>query len=279
MKNNFCGILQPDGQVVFIDGDNILNRKQQRIDFKDDYARFYCCLKVQGSNCYRSDPLDENLWDVAVSLIRPGDWYEKNKNAFDLKIRQALKKYIEDIPKGMAAYDSIESLEKNKAIVASEKTRVVLGDGGIVFAGDYSDVKTGNVGLSWVGMYGHAVSGDAGLAVAGDEGVAVTGRQGESIGKDSSTAKSGINGKSRTGKAGKSITGDRGIATAGETLKTTPGDRNIVSAGEFGILNIYYWCGQTQRLRLATAYVGENGIEPNVEYTLDNNNQFVKFEK
>jgi len=47
------------------------------------------------------------------------------------------------------------------------------------------------------------------------------------------------------------------------------------TAGEGGMLQIYYYDCNDRR-RIATAYVGENNIQPNVKYRLDGNANFVE---
>ena len=54
----------------------------------------------------------------------------------------------------------------------------------------------------------------------------------------------------------------------------TAGDRGTATAGYCGILNIRYLDGN--RYRLAICYVGEDGIEPNTPYRLNNDHKVVK---
>lgn len=65
---------------------------------------------------------------------------------------------------------------------------------------------------------------------------------------------------------GTSVVGFAGIAIAG--------DGGVVSAGERGTLILHYFDGVYRRV--AVAYVGENGIKPNVKYELDENLNFVE---
>ena len=67
--------------------------------------------------------------------------------------------------------------------------------------------------------------------------------------------------------------GINGTATAGISGTATAGICGTATAGDNGILNIKYYNG---RYRVATAYVGENGILPNVKYKLDENHNFVE---
>jgi hypothetical protein len=63
-------------------------------------------------------------------------------------------------------------------------------------------------------------------------------------------------------------------ATVGHRGTATVGDRGTASAGKNGCIQLKYWDGE--RTRIVTGYIGENGLEPNVTYKLDENHQFVK---
>jgi hypothetical protein len=98
-------------------------------------------------------------------------------------------------------------------------------------------------------IYGTATAGDRGTATAGDLGTATAG--------DFGTA----------------IAGYKGTATAGEGGTATAGYQGTAMAGDGGTLQIKYY---DTRPRIATAYVGENGIKPNTKYRLDDAHNFVE---
>lgn len=75
------------------------------------------------------------------------------------------------------------------------------------------------------------------------------------VGNDS-TATAGFRGTATTGFRGTAVVGDYGTATAG--------DGGTATAGTRGIIHIRWYDGQ--RYRTAVGYVGENGIEANVPY-------------
>ena len=104
------------------------------------------------------------------------------------------------------------------------------------------------------------VVGYAGTATAGDGGTATAGARG--------TATAGDRGTATAGYAGTATAGDDGTATAGE--------RGTATAGERGILSLRWW--DWSRYRIATFYVGENGVLPNVKYRVDEKGQIVKAE-
>ena len=77
------------------------------------------------------------------------------------------------------------------------------------------------------------------------------------------------------GDGGTATAGYEGTATAGNRGKATAGYYGTATAGEGGMLQIYYY-DRNDRRRIATAYVGEDGIKPNVKYRLDGSANFVE---
>lgn len=67
-----------------------------------------------------------------------------------------------------------------------------------------------------------------------------------------------------------------GTATAGYYGTATAGDRGTATAGDYGELRIRWYDREANRYRTAIAYVGENGIEADAAYRLDDEHQFVK---
>ena len=65
-----------------------------------------------------------------------------------------------------------------------------------------------------------------------------------------------------------------GTATAGNRGTATAGECGTATAGDGGILNLRWWDGD--RYRIATFYVGEGGIEPNVKYGVDGRGKAVR---
>jgi hypothetical protein len=115
-----------------------------------------------------------------------------------------------------------------------------------------------------------------------DDGVSISGYQGTSTSGNYGTSTSGILGKSTSGICGTSISGICGKSTSGNYGTSTSGDHGTSISGELGAstsgyggtLIIKWYDGS--RYRTAVAYVGENGIEPNVAYKLDVKGKFIK---
>ena len=133
----------------------------------------------------------------------------------------------------------------------------------VIFTGSQKDAtdillkEYGNIGIIGatvvVGDKQHAIAGYKGTATAGDGGTATAGHK------------------------GKATAGNHGTATAGDYGTATAGDYGTATAGELGRLSILYWDGN--RYREVTGYIGENDLEPNVPYKLNDNYEFVKVSK
>ena len=68
--------------------------------------------------------------------------------------------------------------------------------------------------------------------------------------------------------------GYRSTLTGGDGSTLTGGHYSTLTGGDGSTLTIKHWDGK--RCRLVTAYVGEDGILPNVPYRLDENGKFVR---
>ena len=132
--------------------------------------------------------------------------------------------------------------------------------GAYVISGDNGTSTSGYKGTSTSGFNGTSTCGDRGTSTSGDFGTSTSGFKG--------TSTSGHYGTSTSGDVGTSTSGDKGTSTSGHYGTSTSGDK--------GTLIIKYWDKINKRSKVATAYVGEDGIEPNVPYKLDENNKFVK---
>ena len=143
---------------------------------------------------------------------------------------------------------------------------VAVEDRRVAVVGDYGTATAGNWGTATAGDRGTATVGKRGTATAGYDGTATAGYGG--------TATAGYGGTATAGDRGTASAGDRGTATAGDRGTATAGDDGTATAGNGGMLQIYYYDRYARR-RIATSYVGENNILPNVKYRLDGNAKFV----
>jgi len=75
-------------------------------------------------------------------------------------------------------------------------------------------------------------------------------------------------------KSEKWIGGDFSKLTAGDDSTLTAGNQSTLTAGDGSRLSCEYWDGN--KMRLATAYVGENDIKPNQDYKVNNKGEFYE---
>jgi hypothetical protein len=85
-----------------------------------------------------------------------------------------------------------------------------------------------------------------------------------------------ILGTATAGYAGTATAGTRGTATAGDAGTATAGTRGTATAGEDGVLIILRWDPIRNKYRKVIGEVGENGIEANVPYILDEHGKLIK---
>ncbi len=148
-------------------------------------------------------------------------------------------------------------VKSSSAIVYGQAT---AGYAGKATAGNYGQATAGNYGQATAGNYGQATAGDSGQATAGYAGKATA----------------SYAGKATAGYAGKATAGNYGQATAGNYGQATAGDSGQATAGEKGIISLSYWDPKAERRRIVIGYVGEDGIEPDTTYRLDDNYKFEK---
>ena len=134
--------------------------------------------------------------------------------------------------------------------------------------GDEKSVVVGTLGIATVGAYGTATVGDYGTATVGAYGTATVGYKG--------TATVGDGGTATVGDYGTATVGDYGTATVGDYGTATVGDGGTATGGENAELRIRWFDYGAGRYRTEIAYVGENGIKPNVAYRLNDEHRFVE---
>lgn len=126
-------------------------------------------------------------------------------------------------------------------------------------AGYHGTARAGDVGEAIAGYHGTAIAGDFGQATAGDRGQATVGNYGKAV--------AGNHGKATAGRGGKATAGIGGTAVAGDYGTATAEYQGEAAAGEHGQIAIEHY--EDRRPRLAVGYVGENGIEPDVLYRVE----------
>jgi hypothetical protein len=148
-------------------------------------------------------------------------------------------------------------------IDTATKFLVKHGCNGAIIGNVVSVVK---FGVATAGYKGTATAGYNGTATAGDWGTATAGYEG--------TATAGDWGTATAGNWGTATAGYKGTATAGNWGTAIAGDWGTATAGDEGTVIIKWF--RNNRFRYAIGYIGEDGLEPNVPYKLDNDHKFVK---
>jgi hypothetical protein len=182
-------------------------------------------------------------------------------------------------------------------VTAGDNCSALAGHGGIAIAGHRGTATAGEGGTAIAGDEGTAISAINGKAIAGDRGTALVASGGISTAGEHGRAEAGYRGKAYAGYNGTASAGYRGMASAGDYGTATAGDLGKARAGHCGNAMAGYrghaesllggsaragdggtisiWWHDGERPLLAVGYVGEDGIEPNVAYRLDNG-KFVK---
>jgi len=116
------------------------------------------------------------------------------------------------------------------------------------------------------------ISGDNGISITGYSGVSTSGYGGHSTSGVWGTSASGICGKSTTGDYGKSTADYSGTATSGRYGTSTSGYGGKCKSGLGGRIQIEWF---DERSRLIVGYIGEDGLEPDVFYRVEDG-KFIK---
>lgn len=156
---------------------------------------------------------------------------------------------------------------------------VTTGNFGIAIAESYATAKAGDGGIAKVTVCSKATVGSSGFAISKYRGESLAGDGGFSVTGDYGTATAGCGGVAHATYNGIAIVGEGGTATSGREGKSIAGDYGTAitglggcaQAGYQGVIQII-----TSKNRIAIGYVGEDGIEADTLYKLDDRGKFVK---
>jgi len=171
------------------------------------------------------------------------------------------------------AYGTANAGNRGTANAGREGT-ANAGREGTANAGREGTANAGDLGTATAGDYGKANAGDYGKATAGFGGTANVGDWGTANAGEGGTATAGYNGTANAGFGGTATAGIWGKATAGDYGTVNALDYGTANAGIGGKISIDYWDGT--RSRTKGGYIGEDGLEPNTPYKLDETFNFVK---
>ena len=114
-----------------------------------------------------------------------------------------------------------------------------------------------------------------GAFITGGDRSTVTGGSDSTVTGGKWSTVTGGNWSTVTGGEYSTVTGgDYSTVTGGDNSTVTGGYGSTVTGGDGSILSLKWFDGK--RTRIVTAYVGEDGIEPNIAYKLDDNGKFVR---
>ena len=163
---------------------------------------------------------------------------------------------------------------------AGDHGTAITGHAGIAQSGARGTATAGQAGVSITGFEGEATSDDGGIALAGNYGKATVGVCGLARAQDSGTAEAGQYGAAIAGYNGTAIAGANATAIAGYLGHASTKENGVAIAGADGTVMggmdsvlIIHNC----KKKPVVAIVGQDGIEPNTPYRLnDNEDQLVK---
>jgi len=157
-----------------------------------------------------------------------------------------------------AGYDSTLTAGNDSTLTAGHYSTLTAGIGSTLTAGIGSTLTAGNRSILTAGIGSTLTAGNRSILTAGF----------------CSTLTAGDYSKLTAGYNSKLTAGVCSTLTAGEGSALTAGVCSTLTAGEGSTLTCRYWDGN--KMRLATAYVGEKGIKPNQAYKVNNKGKFYK---
>jgi len=186
----------------------------------------------------------------------------------------------------------------SSTVAGGDRSTVTGGDGSTVAGGDRSTVTggdrstvTGWIDSTVTGGYHSTVTGGDYSTTTGGYRSTVTGGYSSTVTGGNHSTVTGGDGSTVTGGNYSTVTGgnystvtggDRSTVTGGYSSTVTGGNHSTITGGNHSTLTggvgstllIKWYDGR--KIRLVIAFVGEDGIEPNVAYKLDENGKFVR---
>jgi hypothetical protein len=162
----------------------------------------------------------------------------------------------------------------NSKLTGGDGSTLTGGVNSKLTGGDGSTL-TGGDGSTLTGGYNSKLTGGYNSKLTGGENSTLTGGNYSTLtGGENSTLTSG-NYSTLTGGENSTLTGGNySTLTGGENSTLTSGNYSTLTGGENSTLIFKYY--QNGKIKIKVAYVGEDGIEADVPYTLDNKFNVVK---
>jgi hypothetical protein len=202
--------------------------------------------------------LDLDTWKFVLDQDRLPDWTFEGDPGLEERARKALKRRAQE--------ERWFKEESGQNVFVGFYGTAKAGNRGVAITGSYGTAIAGNHGTANAGYIGTAQAGNYGTAQAGDYGIANAGYMGTAKAGKGGTAKAKICGTAIAGEYGDAIADYMGTANAGDEGTAQAGDEGTAQAGDKGIIMIKYYDPEKNRTRVIIGYVGEDGIEPNTPY-------------
>jgi hypothetical protein len=158
----------------------------------------------------------------------------------------------ERAPRDVKVHGLMLTVGDNATVSGGYYATVSGGDYATVSGGDYATVSGGDNATVSGGYYA-TVSGGYYATVSGGDNATVSGG-------DNATVSGGY----------------YATVSGGDNATVSGGYYATVSGGDYAIIQIKYLDNTASRYKIKTGYIGEDGLEPNVAYKLDANDNFVK---
>ncbi len=158
-------------------------------------------------------------------------------------------------------------------ITGGDSATITGGNSATITGGDSAKITGGNF-ATITGGYFATITGGYSATITGRNFAKITGGNCAKItGGDSATITGGDFATITGGDCATITGGNCATITGGDFATITGGNSATITGGYSAVMNFQYWDGK--RTRVVTAYVGEDGILPNVAYKLDANHKVV----
>ena len=199
--------------------------------------------------------------ELSGELCRHGEDSKVAAGRITLKAEIGLPQIITDAVKWMLAFVKDIPAAKNAS-----------GDYSNLAASGYSSKLAASGDSSKLAASGYssklAASGDSSkLAASGDSSKLAASGDSSNLAASGNSSKLAASGDS-----------SKLAASGKKSIAVASGLDCRASAGEDGCIALAWWDDDAKRFRLEVAYIGENGIEPNVMYELNEDHKFSKVE-
>ena len=270
---------------------------------------------VKADDFLPTNKCGNGLHGLRLDQNDPGQWYENGKILL-LKVDEKKIVDLDDkckFPEAIVikTFDDMASLtsylyNKNiniegmyrRAQISDKSVKWIGGDGSLLTGGNQS-ILTGGHNSTLTGGHNSTLTGGHNSTLAGGDGSLLTGGYNSTLnggnrstltggswstltGGYYSTLTGGIystltGGNNSTLTGGNNSTlngGNYSTITGGDGSLLTGGYYSTLTGGDGSTLSIQYWNGNKNRI--AIAYVGENGILPNVKYKVNDDGEFIE---